>query len=272
MPYNTIEFDRQGPVAIISLNRPQKLNAINAEMIDEIHHAFEQIEVNDAVRAVVVHGNGRAFCAGFDLQAGIEANRKTEADWRKAINADLKLIMRFWHCSKPTIAAVHGYALAGGFEIALACDMSVCEKGSRFGEPELRFGSSVVALLLPWYVNPKRAKKMLLTGQDRMRASEALDYGIVNEIVEQGQALERGIELAREVALMDPDAVRLTKRAINQTYDIMGMGEALRKGADTSVKIETLETELRKRFNQILRSEGLKHALAWREARLDRNE
>ena len=272
MPYNTIEFDRQGPVAIISLDRPQKLNAINAEMIDEIHHAFDQIGANDAVRAVVVNGNGRAFCAGFDLQAGIEANRKTEADWRKAINADLKLIMRFWHCSKPTIAAVHGYALAGGFEIALACDMSVCEQGSRFGEPELRFGSSVVALLLPWYVNPKRAKKMLLTGQDRMRASEALDCGIVNEIVEQGQGLERGIALAREVALMDPDAVRLTKRAINQTYDIMGMGEALRKGADTSVKIETLETELRKRFNQILRSEGLKQALAWREARLDRNE
>jgi enoyl-CoA hydratase len=272
MPYNTIEFDRRGPVAIISLNRPEKLNAINAEMIDEIHHAFEQIEANDAVHAVVVNGNGRAFCAGFDLQAGIEANRKTEADWRKAINADLQMIMRFWHCSKPTIAVVHGYALAGGFEIALACDMSVCEKGSLFGEPELRFGSSIVALLLPWYVNPKRAKKMLLTGQDRMRAKEALACGIVNEVVERGAGLERGIEIARDVALMDPDAVRLTKRAINQTYDIMGLEQALRKGADTSVKIETLETELRKRFNQIMRSEGLKHALAWREARLEQND
>ncbi len=149
MPYNTIEFDRQGPVAIISLNRPDKLNAINAEMIDEVHHAFDQIELNDAVHAVVVNGNGRAFCAGFDLQAGIEANRSTEADWRKAINADLKMIMRFWHCSKPTIAAVHGYALAGGFEIALACDMTVCEDGSRFGEPELKFGSSSATMLLP---------------------------------------------------------------------------------------------------------------------------
>ncbi len=272
MPYNTIEFDRQGPVAIISLNRPEKLNAINGEMIEELNHALDQIEVNDAVHAVVVNGNGRAFCAGFDLQAGIEANRSTEADWRKAINADLKLIMRFWHCSKPTIAAVHGYALAGGFEMAMACDMTVCEQDSRFGEPELRFGSSIVALLLPWYVNPKRAKKMLFTGQDRMRAGEALEYGIVNEVVEKGEGLERGISLAREVAMMDPDAVRLTKRALNQSYDIMGMEQALRKGADMSVKIETQETELRKRFNQILRSEGLKHALAWREARLDRNE
>ena len=269
MPYNTIEFDRQGPVAVISLNRPKKLNAINGKMIEELNHALDQIEVNDTVLAVVVNGRGRAFSAGFDLQAGIEANRTTEADWRKAINTDLKLIMRFWHCSKPTIAVVHGYALAGGFEMAMACDMTVAERGCLFGEPELRFGSSIVAMLLPWYVNPKRCKQMLLTGQDRMSAEQALDYGIVNEVVETDAGLERGMALAREVALMDPDSVRLTKRAINQTYEIMGMPEALRKGADMSVKIETIETELRQRFNQILRSEGLKAALAWREARLD---
>ncbi len=272
MNYQTIEVSRQGPVGILSLNRPSKLNAINAAMIEEINRALDNFEANDAVRAIVVHGNGRAFCAGFDLQAGIEANRKTEADWRKAINIDLKLIMRFWHSAKPTIAVVHGHALAGGFEIALACDMTICEEGSLFGEPELKFGSSIVALLLPWYVNPKRAKHMLLAGRDRMSADEALLQGVVNEVAARGKGLARGISLAREVALMDPDSVRLTKRAINQTYAIMGLDEALRKGADTSVKIETLETELRKRFNQILRSEGLKAALAWREARLDPDE
>ena len=180
--------------------------------------------------------------------------------------------MRFWHCVKPTIAAVHGYALAGGFEIALACDMTVCDSTSLFGEPELRFGSSIVALLLPWYVNPKRAKKMLLTGQDRMSAEEALQHGIVNEIVADGEVLKRGLALAREVGLMDPDSVRMTKQAINQTYEIMGLGKSLRMGADTSVRIETLETELRKRFNQILRSEGMKAALAWREARLNQDD
>jgi enoyl-CoA hydratase len=81
--------------------------------------------------------------------------------------------------------------------------------------------------------------------------------------------VKRGLSLAREIALMDPDSVRMTKRAINQTYEIMGLGKALRMGADTSIKIETLETELRGRFNQILRSEGMKAALAWREARLE---
>lgn len=272
MPYTTIELTQQGPVAVLALNRPEKLNAINTTMLEEINLALDEFEKNETAHALVVHGSGRAFCAGFDLQAGIEANRSTEADWRKAINADLKLIMRFWHCPKPTIAAVHGYALAGGFEIALACDLSVCESNSLFGEPELRFGSSIVALLLPWYVNPKRAKKMLLTGEDRMNAIEAQEQGLVNEVVIDGAGLERGIAMAREIALMDPDSVRLTKRAINQTYEVMGLSEALRIGADTSVKLETLETELRKRFNQILRSEGMKAALAWREARLDQDE
>lgn len=272
MPYTTIELDREGPVAIISLNRPQKLNAINATMIEEINHALDEIEGNDSILAIVVHGNGRAFCSGFDLQAGVAANRSTEAEWRAAIDADLELIMRFWHSVKPTIAAVHGYALAGGFEIALACDMTVCDSASLFGEPELRFGSSIVALLLPWYVNPKRAKKMLLTGQDRMTAEEALQHGIVNEIVADGEVLKRGLALAREVALMDPDSVSMTKQAINQTYEIMGLDKSLRMGADTSVRIETLETELRKQFNQILRSEGMKAALAWREARLNQDD
>jgi len=272
MPFETIELSQQGPVALLALNRPDKLNAINATMIEEINQALDEIEGNAAIHALVVHGNGRAFSAGFDLQAGAAANRETEADWRQAIDADLDVIMRFWHCSKPTIAAVHGYVLAGGFEIALACDMTVSDSSALFGEPELRFGSSIVALLLPWYVNPKRAKKMLLSGQDRMTANEALQHGIVNEIVAEGQALERGIVCAREVALMDPDSVRMTKQAINQTYDIMGLSKALRMGAETSIKIETLETELRAQFNQVLRNEGMKAALAWREARLDQDE
>ena len=241
-------------------------------MIDEINAALDRFEADDTLQALVVHGNGRAFCSGFDLQAGIAADRRTEDDWRAAIDTDLDMIMRFWHSPKPTIAALHGYVLAGGFEIALACDMSVCDETTLFGEPELRFGSSIVALLLPWYVNPKRAKKLLLSGQDRMPAGEALAQGIVNDIVAEGEALEAALALAREVALMDADSVRMTKQAINQTYEIMGLGKALRMGADTSVRIETLETDLRRQFNRVLREEGMKAAIAWREARLNSND
>ena len=266
--FETIELDTIGPVAHLALNRPDKLNAINVTMLDEINTALNKIESNDDIYAMVLSGNGRAFCAGFDLKAGIESNREGEQQWRAALEYDLDIIMRFWHCSKPTIAAVHGYCLAAGFELALACDMTVCDPKSFFGEPELRFGSSIVALLVPWYTNRKRAKKMLLSGQDRMSAEEALQHGIVNEISKSDDALNHAIALAKDVAMMDPDSVRMTKKAINETYEIMGLGKALKMGVDTSVKIETLETELRKEFNRVFREEGLKAALAWREARL----
>ena len=272
MTFETIEISRQGPVALLGLNRPEKHNAINGNMLDEIGKALDQFESDDEIYSIVIHGNGKSFCSGFDLQAGLEANRTTEADWRAAIETDLDVIMRLWHSPKPTIAALHGYVLAGGFELALACDMSICDTTALFGEPELRFGSSIVALLLPWYVNPKRAKKMLLSGQDRMPAEEALQCGIVNEMVEPGEALQRALELAREVAMMDPDSVRQTKQAINQTYEIMGLSDALRMGAETSIKLETLETELRREFNQILRNDGMKAALAWRESRIETND
>ena len=196
------------------------------------------------------------------------ANRRGVKDWRAALTYDKDIIMRFWNFPKPTIAAVHGHALAAGFELALACDMTVCDVDALFGEPELRFGSSIVALLLPWYTNPKRAKRMLLTGQDRMPAHEAESIGIVNDVVEAGQATEAALRLAREVVLLDPDSVRLTKQAINRSYEIMGLNQALDMGVDTSVQIESIETDLRREFNRRLRDEGMRAALAWREARL----
>lgn len=272
MNFDTILLEVAAPVATLRLNRPEKLNAINAEMLRDIGTALDVVENDDRVHALVLCGEGRAFCSGFDLDAGLAANRQTDAEWRAAIEYDLEVIMRFWHFPKPTVAVTQGYALAGGFELALACDMTVAEEGCFFGEPELRFGSSIVALLLPWYTNPKRSKKMLLTGQDRMESDEALSHGIVNEVVPPGSGLERGMALARDCALLDPDSVRMTKQAINRTYEIMGMHRALQQGAETSVKIETLATPLRREFNRILMEQGMKAALAWREARLSGND
>ncbi|MCY3769350.1 MAG: enoyl-CoA hydratase/isomerase family protein [Gammaproteobacteria bacterium] len=270
MNYETIELSQQGPIARIMLNRPEKLNAINHAMLTELDTALDEIEQDDRILALVLNGNGRAFCAGFDLSAGMETNRKGVNDWRPALQYDLDIIMRFWRLSKPTIAAVHGYVLAAGFELALACDLTVCDEETLFGEPELRFGSSIVALLLPWYTNPKRTKKLLLSGQDRLPAEEALQMGIVNEIADPGKVLDRGIALAREIALMDPDSVRLTKQAINRTYEIMGMNQALDMGVDTAVQIESIETALRREFNRVHREKGLKAALKWREDRLEK--
>jgi enoyl-CoA hydratase/carnithine racemase len=131
--------------------------------------------------------------------------------------------------------------------------MTLCDDKAVFGVPEVRFGNSIAALLFHWYTNPKRTKKMLFTGQDRMLAQEALNLGIVNEVVGEGEGLRRGLALAEEVALMNPDSIRMTKQAINQTYEIMVLSRSLAMGVDTAIKIEVIETPLRKKFNQILR-------------------
>jgi len=255
---------------LVTLNRPRQANAFNTRMAEELIALWQAIAADpDKVRVVVLTGAGeRAFCAGADLK---ERQGMSQQAWHRQHEKFEAMAHAIMTSPRPVIAALNGLTIGGGFEIALACDMSICDNTALFGEPELRFGSSIVALLLPWYVNPKRAKKMLLSGQDRMDADEALRHGIVNEVVAEGEALRSSLALAREVALMDPDSVRMTKQAINQTYEIMGLGEALKMGADTSVRVETLETDLRKQFNRILRADGMKAALAWREARLDKN-
>jgi enoyl-CoA hydratase len=263
----TIHLVREGAVAQILLARPERLNAINAKMIDELSSLLDELERDPEVRAVVLGGEGRAFCAGFDLKEGLAQKREGIEDWRRVYRRDLEVIMRLWDSPLPTVAGVQGYALGGGCELALACDITVAGEDAIFGEPELKFGSGVVALLLPWLTNPKKAKELLLTGNDRLGAQEALDCGLVNKVVPAGTHLEAALAVARTIATMDRDAVAMTKAAINHGFEIMGLRKALEVGAESGAQIEASETPERSEFNRIARSDGLKAAIAWREAR-----
>ena len=156
MPFETIEYEVRGAIAVLALNRPEKLNAITDALIDELNHALDLAEADEAVRVVVLHGNGRAFSAGFDLEGGTAAGDL--AFKRALLQKDFDIIMRFWDCPKPTIAAVHRYCLGGALEMALACDLTVASTGCRLGEPEPKFGSGSVALLLPWITGPKQTQ------------------------------------------------------------------------------------------------------------------
>jgi enoyl-CoA hydratase len=267
--YETIQLENEGPIAVLTLNRPERLNAINGQMKADLKHALATVEADDTVLVLVLRGAGRAVCAGFDLQSEAEEGEEASgvAHWRPELRRDFDSIMGFWHLSKPTISAVHMYALAGGFEMALACDITIAAEGTRLGEPELKFGSGIVALLLPWLTTPKKAKQLILTGNDRLDASDALAMGLINEVVPAGDEFGAAMKMAREIAVMDREAVRLTKEAINRTYEIMGMGQALEMALDIDVEIESLETPDRKQFKQITRTDGLKAAVAWRDAR-----
>lgn len=260
-----ILYRRTGPIGEITLNRPGKLNAITADMVVALHGALDLAEADPEVRVILLRGEGKAFSSGFDL-GEMEPNPAPEV-MRAVLQADFDIIMRFWNSPKPTISAVQGYVLGGGFELAMACDVTLAAETAVFGEPEPKFGSGIVALLLPWITGPKQAKEMLLFGNDRIPASRALAMGLVNAVVPADELRTEAHDMARRATLLDANAVRLTKLAINRSYGAMGLEGALRQALDLDVEIETTDTEESRTFKRILTEEGVKPAIAWREAR-----
>jgi enoyl-CoA hydratase/carnithine racemase len=265
--YETIGLRADGPVSIIALNRPSRLNAINKAMLDELQHALDAVEEDRSVRALVIVGAGANFSSGFDLQEQMERRPVGVGPWREVLDRDFRTVMRFWHLSKPTIAAVRGYCLAGGCELALACDLTVAADDAIFGEPELKFGAGIVVMLLPWLVGPKLAKELILTGADRISAQDALRMGLINRVVPAAELEPAALKLARHIAAIDPMLMRRTKRAINRTFEIMGMMEALESALDVDLAIEGEGSEDKRQFMEIARRDGLKAAFAWRDAR-----
>jgi enoyl-CoA hydratase len=272
MTYETITFERRGPVGVLTLNRPDKLNAINQIMVKEILGALQAAEADDDVRVVVLNGAGRAFSAGFDLQQPGSEKEKGVAEWRELLAEDFDMIIAFWELRKPTIAAVHGYVLAGGFEMAVSCDITIAAESTMFGEPELKFGAGIVALVLPWITGPKQAKELLFTGNDRVPADRALALGLINKIVPDGEHLDAAMAMARDIAVMDPAKLAMTKQSINRTYDRMGMHDALREALDMDVLITCLKTPEGEEFKRIMKEEGLKAAVKWRDSRFGGSE
>ncbi len=233
-----VTYERRGPVALLRLNRPDKLNALDGAVIAALHVALGRAEASPSVRAVVLGGNGRAFSAGFDLREEYEPRPGATDPVREEMQRDFDVIMRFWDSPKPTIAAVHGYCLGGAFELSLACDITVAAEDALFGAPEAKIGSGIVALLLPWVCGPKRAREILLAGLDRLTARDAERYGIVNRVVPAAELEQEALALAERVAGNDTSSVRLIKQAINGGYDRAGLREALAQGLEACIRIE----------------------------------
>jgi enoyl-CoA hydratase/carnithine racemase len=265
MTYQTLLLSRSDGVAHLVLNRPERLNAINGVMKAELHQVFDLIDADDEIGAVVVSGAGRAFSAGMDLKDDAAGSTEGVAAWRQALAGDLAVIMRFWDCPKPTIAAVHGFCLAAACELAMACDVTIAEQGTFLGEPELRFGTVITAMLMPLLCGPKIAKELLLSADDRISAERAERIGLVNQVVPPGEGMATALRMAQRMASLDRDAVRLTKQAIHASFDAMGLRQSLQANLDLAAQIEGLETPSRRTFKEITQREGLKAALAWRD-------
>jgi enoyl-CoA hydratase len=259
-------YERRGPSAWITLNRPEKLNALSHALRDALSDALTRAEADDEVRVVVLTGAGRAFSAGYDLSEEAQGGLDTAAAWRRELADDVDVTMQLWRLPKPTICLVRGWCLAGGLETAMAADILLCTPDARFGEPEIRYGSGPVTLLMPYVLGQRLTRELLLTG-DTIDADTALRAGLVNRIV---AADELEAEAARLVARIAPTplaVLKLTKLALNRAYLCMGLAEAVEANLDLSAVLNSAGTPEQEEFDRIVRADGLKAGLQWRDRR-----
>src|SRR5574340_1101579 len=214
-PERAALYERRGGVAIITLNRPRALNAVNVALSTAVGTLLEQAEADDEVRVVVLTGSGRAFCAGADLKAlaaGEDISAEGHPEWGFAG------YVQHW-ISKPTIAAVNGFALGGGTELVLASDLSVVDEEAKLGLPEVKRGLFAAAggvIRLAQQIPRKVALELALTGEP-ISAVQGRDLGLVNRVAPAGTALDVALELAETIATNAPLSVRESKAMIHRT-------------------------------------------------------
>lgn len=224
MAYECILVDKRGPVGLITLNRPDALNALNDTTMTELSRALDAFEADEEIGAIVLTGSDKAFAAGADVK---EMKDKTYA---QALTEDF--ITRNWErvarCRKPVIAAVAGYALGGGCEVALMCDIILAADTAKFGQPEIKLGTLPGAggtQRLARAVGKAKAMEMILTGRN-MEAEEAERLGLVSRIVPADDLVDEAVALAKTIATMSRPAVFLAKEAVNRAFE-SGLSEGL---------------------------------------------
>ena len=231
MADDEVLYERDGALGRIVLNRPERLNAISETMPDALRAAVEEADADDAVRVIVLSGAGAAFCAGYDLQRFAEEPRPTlgsqEMPWDPLVDyrwmrRSTDAFMALWRSMTPVVCKVHGYAVAGGSDIALCADLVVMAEDARIGYPPTRMWGIPTTAMWVYRVGAERAKRLLLTG-DTVTGTEAAAMGLVSEAVPPA-ALDAHVEaLAARIAGVPANQLAMAKLLVNQAYANMGL-------------------------------------------------
>lgn len=219
MTYKTILYEKADGIAKVTLNRPESLNALNSTVYSELYDVFESIENDDEVRVVVLTGSGeKAFAAGSDV---VEMQHMNTLDIQKFVATIRKASDRIYTLTKPTIAAINGYALGGGCELSMCCDLRICSEKARFGQPEINLGlipGACGTQRLPRLIGAAKAKELIYLG-DMIKADEALNLGLVNKVVPPESLMEAAMEWATKLASKSGPVLAMAKLAINTGID-----------------------------------------------------
>jgi enoyl-CoA hydratase len=270
--FSTLMYQARDAKAYITLNRPERLNAINDDMPREIRAAVERANSDDTVRVIVLQGEGRAFCAGYDLK--LYAEGQAAARWSQGpiwdpikdyreMKRNTDDFFTLWRSLKPTIAKVHGYAVAGGSDIALSCDMLMMAEDARIGYPPARVWGCPTTAMWVYRLGAQRAKRMLLTG-DTISGATAAEWGLALSAAPADRLDGAVEELADRISGVPINQLVMQKLMINQAYDNMGLaGTQILATLFDGVTRHSAEGRWFKDFSE---EHGFHEAVAWRDS------
>lgn len=275
--YQSIVYEVKDRIARITMNRPEKRNALSFQMRREIIDALRTAEADDSVSVILIEGAGSSFCSGYDItpnqiQTDYPAGWVGSGSYQPWTDQFARSCVRdwltIWDLLKPVVAKVHGYCLAGGTEIMSMCDIAFVAENAQIGYPPMRGMTTPDTLYFPWKMSMARAKYLQLTGNS-VSGKEAAEMGWVAKSFPEPELEEQTMRELRALSSVAPDLLAANKASVNQAYEIMGFRTAL----NTGWQWHALSAHLRPNagdFGRISREQGLKAALAWRDGPFQR--
>lgn len=225
--------DLEGGVRRVTLNRPEKRNALSNSLRKELFNTLEKSDKDSSVRVIILCGAGTCFSAGYDLSSDVSSDLpyhtgKTDGFWPRHV---VEGAFRIWDLTKPVIAQVHGYCLAGGTELATACDLIYVAEDAEIGYPVVRSMSPPDNQFFPWLLGMRNAMEMMLTGES-ISGIEAVDKGFANQSFNSKDLAEQVLLIATKIAKISPELQAINKRAVHRQMEIMGMRTGIRSGTE----------------------------------------
>lgn len=266
MDYEAIKYVVDDRVAVITLNRPERMNAFGQQIRKELPDAVGRADADPEARIIIVTGaGGRAFSTGYDQKESAQSEqKKTVEQWRVRMDSAYEFTRCVKDCSKPTIAVIEGYCLAGAMELAQMCDIRYCSDDARFGAIEARFSHGLATFIMPWIVG-NHAHELIYTG-DMFDAKEALRIGLVTRVFPKADLSRETLKIAKRMSRVALSCLQWNKRALRETFEIMGQRAALRYGVEAAAIMDAQSSPEYDEFDRIRRSEGLGKANQWRDS------
>jgi enoyl-CoA hydratase/carnithine racemase len=260
--FETLLIEIDDRVATIIINRPHRMNALSDQLTLEYVDAIATLDQDEDVRIIVVRGAGdRAFSAGYDLKDYPSKQRNVEELSERYLSQQ-RFLLSNWHCSKPVIAMIDGFCLAGGLELALCCDLRYCSARSKIGSLEARFAGAIGTMMFPWVLGA-RCRELIYTG-DTLDAKEALDLGLVDRVFPDDELHAQTLKLAKRMSRVAATCQRWNKRSINHAFEAMGLMAALKQGSHMAAMMRAAGSPERAIFDDLRANQSLQAALQWR--------